>query len=428
MVAAQELPPFGAIAGRLSLFGSRWTRSVAAGRRGFVSRWTFRTGLQMMLETAMVVLSVIVAMIAMTTGTAIASPNPIRTNPLADFFARMAPEAVDLTAETGELLVAQDGTIFPVVDGIIEGSEWSDAAEYRKTTDEGRKLTLYFKVVPLYNEAGGTSGDCIPWATNLDFTLPCGEYLFIGAESDDLKDFAFFIDEGNDGGYGSGSGDGVLTMNQEDYHEADNGYMLESPYCYMRFGLSDNCPEPACSPWTGSPCWQCVTNISDTAGNTCRWSTDPSTTTAPIYGDVHGAVDGYYNDYWAMMYTGTEGGENSWGWMGFVGDNLQTAEFLLPFDGLEGTGYCSRCDVSDASFAWGDVLNIMFRIPTLLAYDAYPAGADTNEPSTWVRLQIGGEAETEPGCQPSSTRSPLAGLIPFAMGLAALSWVRRHRR
>ncbi len=328
-------------------------------------------------------------------------------------------------ARAAESFIAPDGTIFPVVDGIMQAGEWDDASMYTVRTTEGERLTLYFKVVPLLGEAGD---DCVPYATNPAFTLPCGDYLFIGVEADYLEDVAFYIDEGDDGGYGSGSGDGVLTSNQEDYHEVDNGYYLNSPYCYILFGLHDNCPEPACSPWTGGECWKCVPNISEDAGDVCVWSTNPTETTEPIRGDVHGSVDGYFGDgYWPMMFNGTEGNERSWGWIGFVGDNLQTAEFLLPFDGLDGSGYCPGCDVSDARFAWGDVLNIMFHTPTLLAFDEYPPNADSKDPSTWTQLRIGGEWEEEPGCGADRVHFPLVPSLVLGFGWLGLGFLRRRR-
>lgn len=83
----------------------------------------------------------------------------------------------------------------PTIDGYIDGAEWRNAYVYSDVGDENR-----FDIYLMHRE----------------------DFFYIGIKIDDdtesLNDrFFLYFDEGDDGGYGRGSGDSVLKDNQEDY-------------------------------------------------------------------------------------------------------------------------------------------------------------------------------------------------------------------
>lgn len=102
----------------------------------------------------------------------------------------------------------------PLIDGSVTDQEWNDANSYTISLSGVAgtvPATVYFK-------HDGTN-------------------IYIGlkvSDSASLAEFALFFDEGNDGGYGSGTRDGVLTSNQEDLKACwspSSGYPIEDG-CY----------------------------------------------------------------------------------------------------------------------------------------------------------------------------------------------------
>lgn len=102
----------------------------------------------------------------------------------------------------GDIIIASKDIAFlaaystnvPVIDGSLTGLEWNDANIYNVSLSGTVPALLYFK-------HDGTN-------------------IYIGlkvvAEDHNFDQFLVFFDEGDDGGYGSGTRDGVLTSNQED--------------------------------------------------------------------------------------------------------------------------------------------------------------------------------------------------------------------
>lgn len=110
---------------------------------------------------------------------------------------------------------AVHGTIFskystnaPVLNGVIGASEWEDANVYLGVGDEDR-----FDVFLMHGE----------------------DFFYIGirvvdSNKADRDRVAIFFDEGDDGGYGSGYRDEVLTDGQEDYAAIDGDETLRDGY------------------------------------------------------------------------------------------------------------------------------------------------------------------------------------------------------
>ena len=94
---------------------------------------------------------------------------------------------------------ASYSTNVPTINGWLS-SEWNDANSY---------LIVLSGVAGPVNAAVYFKHD----GTNIYFALK------VFAADHDFDEFVVFFDEGNDGGYGSGTGDGVLTPNQEDLKE-----------------------------------------------------------------------------------------------------------------------------------------------------------------------------------------------------------------
>jgi len=102
--------------------------------------------------------------------------------------------AVNVNAQV-ETIYSKYTTSEPDLDGTIEASEWADAMVYENVGDD-EKFTIYLM-----------HGD---------------EYFYIGLKIKDnthnVNDWvSISFDEGDDGGHGSGSGDGDLTDEQEDW-------------------------------------------------------------------------------------------------------------------------------------------------------------------------------------------------------------------
>lgn len=127
--------------------------------------------------------------------------------------------AVNVNAQV-ETIYSKYTTSEPDLDGTIHASEWADAMCYENVGDD-EKFTIYLM-----------HGD---------------EYFYIGLEIKDnthnVGDWvAIFFDEGDDGGHGSGSGDGVLTDEQEDWKgitgdgKLSDGYWREAMSEFYMYG------------------------------------------------------------------------------------------------------------------------------------------------------------------------------------------------
>ena len=114
--------------------------------------------------------------------------------------------------ETGidifEVGIIPDGSE-PVINGTIEANEWQGAARFQNLDSE-RRAELYF----LRN------------SSHLMIAISAMDYVYhVGDE------ITFFFDEGNDGAFGSGSHDGIMTSDQEDYKYLDaDGYQYDGYY------------------------------------------------------------------------------------------------------------------------------------------------------------------------------------------------------
>jgi len=96
-------------------------------------------------------------------------------------------------------LVAPYTTNIPVIDGSVTGTEWNDAPIYGawlRAEDGSTDILSYIYL----------KHDC----TNIYIGLK------VFAEKHVYDGFSLYFDEGDDGSYGRGSHDGILTYNQED--------------------------------------------------------------------------------------------------------------------------------------------------------------------------------------------------------------------
>jgi len=141
--------------------------------------------------------------------------------------------ALSLASFSAADVHAQVGTIYskyttsePDLDGTIHASEWADAICYENVGEDG-KFTIYLM-----------HGD---------------DFFYIGLKIKDsthnVDDWiSITFDEGDDGGHGSGSGDGVLTDKQEDWKGiTGDGDLIDgywdtkgtlSEFWYPGFGVS----------------------------------------------------------------------------------------------------------------------------------------------------------------------------------------------
>ena len=127
--------------------------------------------------------------------------------------------AVNVNAQV-ETIYSKYTTSEPDLDGSIHTSEWADAMCYENVGDD-EKFTIYL----MYGD----------------------EYFYIGLKIKDnthnVGDWvAIFFDEGDDGGHGSGSGEGVLTDEQEDWKvitgdgKLSDGYWREDISEFFMYG------------------------------------------------------------------------------------------------------------------------------------------------------------------------------------------------
>lgn len=113
---------------------------------------------------------------------------------------------------------ASYSTNLPVIDGSATDPEWNDANSYEISLSEYQGVrTISARV---YFKHDGTN-------------IYMGLKVF--ASQHNFDQFIVYFDEGDDGGYGSGTRDGVLTSNQEDlkacFSPAISGYTIEDG-CY----------------------------------------------------------------------------------------------------------------------------------------------------------------------------------------------------
>jgi len=207
---------------------------------------------------------------------------------------------------------AQAGTIYskltitePDLDGNIHTSEWADAMCYENVGDDG-KFTIYLM-----------HGD---------------EYFYIGLKiKDDTYNVSDLVsitfDEGNDGVHGSGSGEGVLTAEQED--------------------------------------WKCITGHGDLIDGYWNITDGLAEFYSPgldISVDFNASID-YHVDHWEV-------------------------EFKIPFHGNDGDSKDPsdlNIDVEDAPRMEINLRNM----PAGQVF--YPEDADYKDPSTYVELRFDNE-------------------------------------
>jgi uncharacterized repeat protein (TIGR02543 family) len=141
-----------------------------------------------------------------------------------------------VTANFAEPFRASHTASPPLIDGLIDlATEWNDANSY---------------AITLYGGLGTPISDTFPATVYFKHD---GTNIYIGLKvnapnTHAVDEFALFFDEGNDGAFGSGTRDGVLTPNQEDMKAVWDGRLspdtLESGYYAETNG------QPG--PWSGS--------------------------------------------------------------------------------------------------------------------------------------------------------------------------------
>jgi len=212
-------------------------------------------------------------------------------------------------------IYAKFSTSTPVLDGTIDAAEWEDATVYRGVGDEG-----IFDV-------------CLMQDRN---------YLYIGVKAISFASFTgdevqVYFDEGNDGGHGSGSGDGILTNEQEDMKAIDGDGVFIDGYWSSSFVSGVG--------WYDSKLGYGV--------------------------DMGVAAIGWHTDHWE-------------------------AEFKIPFHGVEGVGYPK--DLSDLNIDVSDFVGLAIAIdspsysPTFIR--VFPEGADLTNPHTWAELRFDNDPPT----------------------------------
>ncbi len=309
--------------------------------------------------------------------------------------------------------VAADAEIWPIIDGIVDEDEWADASIYRVLAENRVPLTFYFKTVTLSESESDPSGHCSIYPDNPSYTIPCGGYLLLAVTGDIATVIDIYFDEGDDGGYGSGSGDKVLTEGQEDLKIISGAWYSG---CWEFQGRTTGCPEPQCVPWSDSDCWACNSVYEEGSGTTCSWTSSPAKRAPAVSGTHMSFLDGFFENsdwgYWAG-YSAMEEDPHDTGQLVYMtwADEASSyggpiaLEMTMPFAGIDGPDHGS--DTSDARFERGDVLNFVFKFmwePTIreprfwtppLLTGGYPENNNCC-PETWMPLQIGGNAERFP--------------------------------
>lgn len=225
------------------------------------------------------------------------------------------------TAELSQL-IAISSSISPTIDGQLGSLEWWDAAGYKINLTGGFgdvETWLYFKHNSTYLHIG-----LVVWQIYIN----------------DYDQFTVFFDEGDDGGYGSGTRDYALTVNQED---------LKS----------------------------CI-GTSSTLKDGC-YKTDPTQFHAfdvEIDFDAKAAHEiDHVPEEWEIEY---------WEGLPFVDDHWE-CEFSIPLAGNDGAAQ----DVSDLVCAVGDTLGVKIQYfinPGSKNY-YYPAG-DQNQILNYTNLSL----------------------------------------
>jgi len=191
----------------------------------------------------------------------------------------------------------------PTLDGSIDAAEWKNAYAYENVGTESR----------------------------FDIYLMHGEhYFYVGIKVDDdtksLDDrFFLYFDEGDDGGHGSGSGDGVLKDGQEDYKSIGGDKSLRDG-------------------WWG------------TFDNTSYWYY--SVNQPPDSINFEAAIE-YHTNRWE-------------------------AEFKIPFKGYDGHPQ----DLSDLGINVTDVPGVLFAFRDETGWKFYPEGSCLKCASTYLALKF----------------------------------------
>jgi len=193
----------------------------------------------------------------------------------------------------------------PILDGTLGSTEWEDATYY-EDVGSGNIFDVYL----MHRE----------------------DYFYIGIrwadDTEEGEDFiAVFFDEGDDGGYGSGSGDGVFHDKQED---------LKLIYGDGR--LKDG-----------------------------RWDT----------------IDSQSGWYWRI--SPASGAVNFEASIDYHANRWE-AEFKIPFVGNDG----HSDDWSDLNIERGDTIGICFEIKNARdgSFGTFPTGADPNDPDDFLALKF----------------------------------------
>jgi hypothetical protein len=185
-------------------------------------------------------------------------------------------------------LVAIYSSTSPTIDGTLRTSEWQDTTRYtisltRYLSTETIEAWLYIK----HNE------------THINLGL-----LMWSCAIHDLDEFVIVFDEGDDGGYGSGTRDYVLTPLQEDLKVWDSNHAL-------RDGFYDN------------DSWYAMLSEIDFAAN-ATYETDHPTDPSEIeYREGYGWVDAHWECEFSVPFVGHDGGTTD------VSDLVCTTEDII---------------------------------------------------------------------------------------------------
>ncbi len=284
-------------------------------------------------------------------------------------------------SSTDLVLNASYGYITPYIDGRLENWELADAGYrniqsinntefdvYSKTTfsDNGRQLYIGMKIT------NDNIEECIghpSW---------CESYWV-----------KLYFDEGNDGSFGSGSGDLILNNNQEDLKEINDS--IGSVFgCRYFFGFSEGCPDVSCEPEIQNNCWECEENNIITpdiwTGDTCLYlSTTTPTSTPAIGGKMTSILDGLWDNrnYGVGWYAESHGNTGADDRINFSSykrqhDGYLEVEFMIPLVGLDTYSPGLFDDESDINVAYNDILGIGIELLGLGAETDHECFSDTD--------------------------------------------------
>lgn len=281
-----------------------------------------------------------------------------------------------------KLNVAAGGSCnIPTIDGLIGPDEIADASHFGPLEGENDSV---FEI----------NAKTINFASN-DYLYLAIKILKEGIDPTRGYDFYLFFDEGDDGAYGSGSSDGILKSNQDDFKVIRSS--IETVYCQHFFGSVYGCPEPSCSSKLKTNCWQCALNTgvnsSDNwSGDKCFKVSNPDETVPSIINRHRDIADGYYHEEadgssgFATEGIGNEGGQAKVNFKGNLNafEGRIEAEFLIPFVGFDCNYEIGCVDKSDIRIDYQDTIGLGMVVG---AY-GYPANLSVRDPSTYLQLVL----------------------------------------